>query len=119
MIEDDMNRILDYRLSLLESMVLPKDQEVVSGKSITERVTELQTSMGEIEKDLPDLKPCVEMLMKLKPFLNMKNEHINSLLTQVQLHLARKDELLQACEHLKMIKELEHVIESDKFQGSV
>lgn len=118
MMEEEVEKILDYRIALLESLLIPTEAPNEQG-TILERVDRLQSSINQFENEVPDLKPCVEMLQKITPLLNQKKLNMQDLVAQIQVHLLRKDEIMKMCDELRTIKDLEHFIDGSQYEGGL
>lgn len=124
--------LLHQRIALLESNFLglplaantlernPDFRSSESGAdSILARIDAISAKLNEVEKEVPELVQCQNLLQTIGPLLSQKRSSIHYINDKVNELLIKKDTILNNVNALHTIKRLEPVINSDLYEGAM
>lgn len=103
--------ILERRIALMEGLVFgPNPPETVE-QTIQSKLTELTEKFASIDKKVPELQACVDMLMNQFPSLIAKRGGVKHLVERTEEIHQQKEQLAIYIANMEKIKELESHID--------
>eukprot|EP01039_Chlorochromonas_danica_P006772 gene6772-7482_t len=105
--------ILERRLSALENSFFGDlSVEEGDGASFLDRLEQVVEKTKELDKKIPELQPCVDLLKVQYPFLMQKRSGLKQLIEKAEGLYDMKEELLDQVKALETIQSLQSFIDS-------
>lgn len=112
--------LLIYRLNVVESSFISGKRAgniAAVSETFKEKMKHVNTKLASLEKEIPAVGECTEMLQQLEPILLHKRIGLLQMAEKVEELLEKKSQLVVAIDDLMNIKELVGVINTDSFKG--
>lgn len=124
---DDVS-MLNHRINLLEEMCLGVsgataelyNTDPITGKSaISLRVDLLATQLSSVESNLPSLRRCHDLMVKLRPLLLVRRDSMTGILGRIDWIVSNRDAIQRQMESLSSLSHLSSSLDSDRLEGEV
>jgi archaellum component FlaC len=114
--------LLQYRINAVETIFFGENfaQYPDDPRAVKNRIENLFSNVALIENEVPGMKTCFDLVMKLKPHILSKRAAIQSVEDNVEELLSLKKSLLESLNDLALINQLSpFALDSERFRGLI